>query len=189
MNYFTSDWHLNETRIFDFNPFFRPFKSIKEQNETIINNINDIVKKEDTLYHIGDVAINKEGIDLLSNIYCKHKFLIVGNYDAPYLDELSEYFTMLGLDRDILLSNNEMVTLCHYPNIITKEEFGIVGHVHGLWKVQKNMINVGVDEQIRRFPTALHHYRERKALGYFFEIPDAGTARSGEGGRPDQNPR
>jgi len=43
MKYFTSDWHLNEKRIFEFNPFFRPFKSIEEQNETIINNCNEIV--------------------------------------------------------------------------------------------------------------------------------------------------
>ena len=33
----------------------------------------------------------------------------------------------------------------HYPEHGSKEMFNIVGHIHGLWRVQWNMINVSTD--------------------------------------------
>jgi len=32
-----------------------------------------------------------------------------------------------------------------YPAHAVADRFNIVGHIHGLWKVQPNMVNVGVD--------------------------------------------
>lgn len=144
MVYYTSDWHLNESRIFDFNPFFRPFKSIQEQNETIIANINESVGENDTLIHLGDVSIDDEGLKLLDQIKCKRRYLILGNYDVDKLDLLSDYFCMIT-DRTKVNVDDVEFTLNHYPANIKADEFGLVGHVHGLWKVQPNMINVGVD--------------------------------------------
>lgn len=144
MVYYTSDWHLNESRIFDFNPFFRPFKSIQEQNETIIANINEAVGENDTLIHLGDVSIDNEGLRLLDQIKCKKRYLILGNYDMDKLDLLSDYFCMITDQTKVKIDDVEF-TLNHYPTNIRPDEFGLVGHIHGLWKVQPNMINVGVD--------------------------------------------
>jgi calcineurin-like phosphoesterase family protein len=143
MIYFTSDWHLNESRLFDFNPFFRPFESIEQQNDTIIHNMNFHIGEDDVLYHIGDVAMDIDGVNLLSKIKCKNKYLIIGNYDEPYLDALSKYFV---IENNLIINlNGKEYVLNHYPSLIKEKEFGIVGHIHGLWKVQKNMINVSVD--------------------------------------------
>lgn len=149
MIWFTADWHLNETRIFDnFNPFFRPFDSIKEQNERIINEINRFVGKNDQLIHLGDVCMDLEAVQLLDRIKCKNRTLILGNYDVDDSEKqalLSEKFDVVKEEDYFKLSNGEIVYLNHYPSKAQDGYFNIVGHIHGLWKVQPNIVNVGVD--------------------------------------------
>jgi len=148
--YFTSDWHLNEKRISlkgnigGFNPFFRPFKSVEEQNQTIIDNVNNIVQPGDELYVLGDVVIDKAGIQLLDQIKCRDRILIVGNYDEDKLEQLQGYFKEIKGSMDLKINDLEC-HLNHYPVNHVSDKFNIVGHVHGLWKVKPNMVNVGVD--------------------------------------------
>lgn len=142
--YFTSDWHLNETRIGPFNPFFRPFASVEEQNRVILNNLNEIVQEKDELYHLGDVAMDDEGIKLLEQIKCKNRVLIVGNYDEDKLETLANYFGEITHKKDIQLGDIPC-HLNHYPTNYVDDRFNIVGHIHSLWKVKPNMVNVGVD--------------------------------------------
>ncbi len=142
--YFTSDWHFNETRIGDFNPFFRPFKNIEEQNKVIIDNLNAIVKEDDTLYMLGDVSIDREGVNLLNLVRCKNRILVIGNYDEDKLALLSPHFSEVVRDMEIDL-NGLPCYLNHYPVNFREDRFNITGHIHGLWKVKPNMVNVGVD--------------------------------------------
>ncbi|MFH1637655.1 MAG: hypothetical protein ABIB71_04500 [Candidatus Woesearchaeota archaeon] len=142
--YFTSDWHLNETRIGDFNPFFRPFKTVQEQNRTIINNTNEIVKEDDQLYILGDVAMDEKGVSLLDQIYCENRILIVGNYDEDKLDSLQKHFKEIRDDMELKVGNIDCY-LNHYPINRRPDKFNIVGHIHGLWKVKPNMVNIGAD--------------------------------------------
>lgn len=148
MRFFTSDWHLNETRITsDFNPFFRPFKSIEEQNQVIIDKCNALVGPNDELIHLGDVAIDEAGVKMMDKIICKNRTLIIGNYDEDKLDLLSKYFKVMHTEA-ITKVNGVEYYLNHYPVTAIKSfpnKMSIVGHIHGLWKVQPNMINVGVD--------------------------------------------
>ena len=143
-NFFTSDWHLNEKRIFEFNPFFRPFKSIEEQNDIIINNCNDLVGENDTLYHLGDVAMDEEGVKLMEKIKCKNRILIIGNYDDDKLSILDRYFDEIYHNLDLKINDIDF-HLNHYPVDAKEGVMNLVGHIHGLWKVQPNMINVSTD--------------------------------------------
>lgn len=151
MIWFTSDWHLGETRIGDinkgeFNPFFRPFNSVVEQDTTIINGINAVVKEDDTLYHIGDVAVTDEAVSQLELIFCKNMILIEGNYDTPRLELLKPYFKEILPNADVYLPDSILPTfLTHCPVASRKDAFNIVGHIHGLWTVKRNMINVSTD--------------------------------------------
>lgn len=143
--YFTSDWHLGEKRIGpDFNPFFRPFNSVEEQNQTIIRNLNDIVQEEDELYVLGDVAMTDEDIQLLDQVKCKNRTLVVGNYDEKRLEKLAPYFKEIKKDMDVKVGDVNC-HLNHYPTKHVPDKFNITGHIHGLWKVKPNMVNVGVD--------------------------------------------
>ena len=54
MIYLTSDLHFNHENILRYEPESRPFTSIKEMNETLIRNWNNVVKVTDTLYVLGD---------------------------------------------------------------------------------------------------------------------------------------
>ncbi len=154
MIWFTSDWHLNDDRITkDFNPFFRPFcmlhpeKSKEElvdiQNKFIIDRINQFVKEDDVLIHVGDVSIDVEGLELMKEIKCKERHLIIGNYDEDKLDSLDPHFTTMV---ESMTMGEHNIYLNHYPvNNVERPLFNVVGHIHGLWKVQRNMMNVGLD--------------------------------------------
>lgn len=139
--FFTSDQHFGDDR---FEVFYRPFKTLEEQHEIIINNWNSLVSAEDEVWHLGDVATKDEFIPLLSQLNgVKH--LIIGNYDEPRLDLLKPYFKSIQKDKVLQLSSGEEVYLNHYPTHCISTKFNLTGHIHGLWKVQRNMINVGVD--------------------------------------------
>lgn len=150
MIYFTSDHHWNETRITpSFNPFFRPFKSVEEQNELMLANINSTVKEDDELYHLGDVSIDASGIELMDRVFCKNRTLILGNYDVDIPEKMPMLMRAFN-DRvfetlDLPLPDGTSLHMNHYPTKAVKDKFNIVGHIHGLWKVQPNMVNVGVD--------------------------------------------
>jgi len=158
--WFTSDWHLSDDRIgIDGKPnlFYRPFKSVKEQNLTIVSRmINSGFKDGDFLCHLGDVCYKFDelaqwALEEIKNTFPNSTFyLIVGNYDEKILHFLEKYFYVLGDDHGMKIKQNEILCyLNHYPAKCVENMHGfdlaITGHIHGLWKVQKNMINVGVD--------------------------------------------
>jgi calcineurin-like phosphoesterase family protein len=141
MIYFTSDHHFGDQR---FNLFHRNFIDTKEQENTLIEYWNSTVGKDDTVYHLGDFAYNDESIEIISKLNGKIH-LIKGNYDDPRpQNKLKELFESVQDDLIIKL-NGESIYLVHYPEKGRKDMFNIVGHIHGLWKVQRNMINVGCD--------------------------------------------
>lgn len=155
MIYFLSDTHWNETRITpEFNPFFRPFKSVEEQNEFMVSRINETITEDDEFYHVGDVSIDVDGISFMDRIRCKNRTLILGNYDVDVPEKmplLIKAFNGQVFDSMLRRFEGVLMYLNHYPANGVKHSaamphaLSIVGHIHGLWKVQPNMINVGVD--------------------------------------------
>lgn len=156
--YFTGDWHLGDDRIGingKPNLFYRPFRSIFEQNNVILSNLfNSEFKDGDTLYHLGDVVYDNsilswQVLESLRNRYPKSTLnLVIGNYDEDKLVDLAKYFD--NMERHYEISIGDIPAyLNHYPFTCLKEKrdssIGITGHIHGLWKVQKSLINVGVD--------------------------------------------
>jgi len=90
--------------------------------------MNDIVKANDTLIHLGDVAMDLDGIKLLDKLVVKNKILIVGNYDIQFQTELSKYFKTITNDAKMTIGDIKCY-LNHYPTNHKEKYFNIVGYV------------------------------------------------------------
>ena len=107
--YFTSDLHFNHDKDFIYKS--RGYHDVKEASESILKNINDLVKEDDTLYILGDIMLNDNevGIKYFNQIKCNNIHIILGNHDkgssnyAPYVDEI--YEGPLFISPKILLSH------------------------------------------------------------------------------------
>jgi len=86
--YFTSDTHFGHTNIASKNTSkwkegYRHYDSLEEMNQDIVKAINQTVKEEDILYHLGDWSFG--GIENIwkfrKQINCKNIHLILGNHD------------------------------------------------------------------------------------------------------------
>jgi calcineurin-like phosphoesterase family protein len=59
----------------------RPFTSVEEMDETMIENHNRLVKPQDHVYCLGDFAMRKEDVARVAPRLNGHKRLILGNHD------------------------------------------------------------------------------------------------------------
>jgi len=140
--FFSSDSHYGDDR---FNLFYRPFKTVQEQEDYLVEKWNSVVGPNDEVFHLGDFATTNKGLDVVERLNGKIH-LVMGNYDDPRpMAKLNKLFATVVVNADLKLKNGEMVHLNHYPGKAVANKFNIVGHIHGLWKVQRNMVNVGCD--------------------------------------------
>lgn len=147
--WFTSDIHFDDDRL---NLFGRDlvFKNSLEFDNHIVEQWNKNVGKNDLVIVVGDVSLTKKGLENMNKLNGK-KHLVKGNYDvaetAKYEvnDKLLEKYFDKVVDDMIMEIGGEKVYINHYPTNTKEEYFNIVGHIHGTWKVQRNMINVGCD--------------------------------------------
>lgn len=146
--FLTADWHLGEDR---FRILQRPFQTSEEYISHLIKNHNKIVSPEDTVYVLGDVIYQKAEVASYLPIIAKlngKKILIRGNHDKVITDEqFRPYFETIYPDGSgVEIEFSEIPCfLTHYPTTGKVDRFNLVGHIHSAWKVQLNMLNVGVD--------------------------------------------
>lgn len=91
MIYYISDTHFKDQKIFD--KCKRPFKSVDEMEEVIINKWNKKVNDEDIVYVLGDIGKDDDPstIDIFNKLK-GHKHLIVGNHDHDMLEDIRLYY-------------------------------------------------------------------------------------------------
>lgn len=79
--HFIGDTHFNHNNIIKY--CNRPFKNVEEMNEHIIKQWNSVVKKDDTVYHLGDFAL-KSDQEMITDLVKRLNgsiILILGNHD------------------------------------------------------------------------------------------------------------
>lgn len=145
--FITSDWHLGEDRFKIMNRM--DFSTQMEMVEHLQEKHNNMVSPEDLVYVVGD-SVYAQTPEFLSEVegFNGRKILIRGNHDRGISDEkFLEYFEAVVPEGDgIELTVGDIPCwLTHYPTKSRKDFFNLVGHIHGAWKVQLNMINIGVD--------------------------------------------
>ena len=102
MIYFTSDLHLGHKAVIGMND--RPFADVEEMNTVLIENINERVKQNDTLYILGDLSFRiplSQANELIQKIHCRNRYLLMGNHDKNYDSSLFNAMFKALVDGDI----------------------------------------------------------------------------------------
>lgn len=91
----TADTHFGHKKSLEFirpdGESLRPFSSVEEMDETMVENWNRVVTRYDTIYHLGDVVIPRPSLKILDRLNGR-KILIRGNHDQGPLKDFSSYF-------------------------------------------------------------------------------------------------
>ena len=165
--FFTSDLHFFHKNIIDYCD--RPFNSIEEMNQGIIDNWNSVVQPEDIVYILGDISFGKsdETIKLLEQLNGE-LHLILGNHDLPnkYIIPYLEFFESIDTLKEIKITEPQSqeilhITLCHYPMVAwNRSHHGslhLYGHVHGQYDNPESLsMDVGIDTHPEFRPYSLN---------------------------------
>ena len=140
--FFTSDTHFNHNNILTYCP--RPWATVEEMNEGLIENWNHTVGPGDTVYHLGDFAMGDR--TMVPNILSRlngHIILVRGNHD--YRKSLV-HFTEVH-DRLVVEVDGQQVELVHNPaHAQFQEGISFCGHVHEKWVEKKPGETIPADE-------------------------------------------
>src|SRR6185503_2891509 len=93
--YFTSDHHFGHANILTFEPEARPFKTVEEMNEALVDRWNSVVKPNDMVWHLGDFAFGKHNIAIAARLQGRKK-LVLGNHDSYCNRVYLQYFEKLS---------------------------------------------------------------------------------------------
>lgn len=90
-----ADTHFGHKNIIGFEPEHRPFATVEEHDEALIERWNAVVNPKDTVWHLGDVLFGRHSFAILPRLN-GHKKLVMGNHDqyptALYLEHFSKVF-------------------------------------------------------------------------------------------------
>jgi calcineurin-like phosphoesterase family protein len=150
--YFTSDSHFRHNQKFIFEA--RGYKDRYEHDDALIAKINEVVRPEDTLIHLGDFCLNitpPEFNEILARINCQNIAYIWGNHNScirrvyedavatEYGKDIEVYpyaigkLTYLGYYKELIV-NGHMIVIHHYPhqifNQMQKGACQLSGHSH-----------------------------------------------------------
>lgn len=129
-----SDTHFSHANILTFMDSagckVRPgFSSVDEMNEFMVDRWNSVVKPNDKVYHLGDVAMKKQFVSIVNRLNGK-KRLIMGNHDIFnfrfYADYFEEVYAMRVLPK-------EGIMMTHIPlhiNSVKRWCINVHGHIH-----------------------------------------------------------
>lgn len=155
MIFFTADTHFGHGNVFRLCD--RPFSSVEEMDETMIQNWNGRVRGNDTVYILGDMFFRSANAqDILKRLKGK-KRLIVGNHDGSWMTKFDYAKYFVSVDRFLETTDGKHTfTLCHYPLLTWKHplrSYMIHGHIHkdttaDFWPLiaaRDNVLNAGAD--------------------------------------------
>lgn len=157
MIFFTSDLHLGHANV--IRHCNRPFASVEEMDEALIDNWNSKVQSNNnTVYVLGDVMFrNKKSPEEYLRRLKGKKHLITGNHDRDWVKKcnLGEFFESVNR-MDFLSDGQRQMTLCHFPMMSwphNTRAYLVHGHIHNntdaeYWPLIRRsefILNTGVD--------------------------------------------
>lgn len=166
MIFFTSDTHFNHANVIEFCD--RPYDSVEQMNEDMVDKWNSVVGPNDIVYHLGDVGLgNASKYEKYIRALNGYRVLVIGNHDNTKQKMLDIGFHRV-CDQDYVQVQDgptaKVLWLAHIPSFnesdkrklerpepIIEYDLELCGHVHTGWTVNvsddltKYIVNVGVD--------------------------------------------
>lgn len=167
--WFTADTHFGHRAMAATGKGWRPFATVEEHDEHLIEAWNKVVRADDHVWHLGDVGMGPVE-EILTKVATLNgrKHLVAGNHDLVWSGHrqahqhqrrwLQEFESVQSFARR-RLSKTEMFMLSHFPyagDHTADERYAqfrlrdegawlVHGHVHDTWDVLDLQVNVGVD--------------------------------------------
>lgn len=156
--FITGDTHFGHAEAIGM--FRRPFQSVEEMDQAMLDGINRVVGRRDRLIHIGDFMgpsdwkereTRRRARSLRDGIRCREVVLVRGNHDPRGVKAFERLFQEC---HDLLSfrgwsGGRERVTLCHYPLRLWRGMYRgavhLYGHAHGSQPEVGRSTDVGVD--------------------------------------------
>ena len=138
--FFTSDHHFGHKNIIRFSD--RPFETVEEMDEAMVERWNEVVGERDHVFHLGDVSLHgpqrtRELLDRLNG----HIYLVIGNHEKSAMNTVcrdrfewrKDLFDLRIHDEED--SKRQYIVLCHYAMRVWNRSFHgswhLYGHSHG----------------------------------------------------------
>jgi len=142
--FFTADEHYGHKNIIKY--CNRPFTNVQEMDETIISNLNKVVKSNDTVVHLGDFCLaSKKYGDVMDKYISKlngNHIFIPGSHDYWLPQNKISHIWQKAFGK-------QQVVCCHYAmRTWPASHWGswhLYGHSHGKLPGIGKSMDVGVD--------------------------------------------
>ena len=144
--FFISDTHFGHANALTFkcndgNPM-RPFSSVEEMDEHMVEQWNKTVRPQDKVYHLGDCVIARKNLPILGRLN-GHKRLVRGNHDIFPTKEYMQYFEEIYGVRVYSKENFICSHIPLHPESLYRWKANIHGHLH----CNRVMKDAGYDNQ------------------------------------------
>lgn len=134
MFYYYSDTHLHHENVLRFDR--RPFRSMREMNNAIIERWNERVTDEDTVYILGDfIWLQESEWPRIVSQLNGRKVLIRGNHDPKMFSKETRRLFVDIRDKMEITDSGRHVIMSHYPELCYRGDYDpncymLYGHVH-----------------------------------------------------------
>lgn len=140
MNYYIADYHFGHKNVLRFDG--RPFFTLSEMEDKLVENWNSVVTKKDVVYILGDFCwgLEEDWLRIITKLNGS-KVLVRGNHDLKQMTPaLRGKFSDIKDYKEISDSGYHVV-LSHFPILFYKHSFDphtimLCGHVHGTMEDQ-----------------------------------------------------
>jgi len=136
--WFASDHHFGQDSMMKFfkrdgvTPL-RPFVDADDMDETMIENHNRVVKPNDRVYLLGDLAMARRNLDKAARLNGRKK-LIMGNHDPFVKNQNRDYFERAGIEAVEAFHKFDRFVATHIPVhpscLSTRWNVNVHGHTH-----------------------------------------------------------
>lgn len=184
MIWFTSDLHLGHARALEFAS--RPWGTLDEMHDALVEGINAVVAPGDDLYVLGDLsfkATREEVVAIRRRIACERVHLVPGNHDRNWSAPGAAGTLVVEPPIKVIRDGTREIVLSHYPladwRAMSHGSWHLHGHIHSLGPAYNELnlrqgllrYDVGVDANAYA-PVSLDELR-----GWFDGVPASGRVR------------